>query len=110
MTSSRRGGGVSNSDPFARLSVGDCALLRRAELPRVVVPMKAVLTKDGFSDDRWIFERKLDGIRCIATKDGPRVRLATRNDLSLSERFPELVDAVETARGSQLIVDGEIVA
>ena len=28
--------------------------------------MKAVLTDERFSDPGWIFERKLDGIRCVA--------------------------------------------
>ena len=32
--------------------------------------MKAVLTDERFSDPDWIFERKLDGIRCIAIKAG----------------------------------------
>src|SRR5437763_1472543 len=32
--------------------------------------MKAVLTKRRFSDPDWIFERKLDGIRCVAIRDG----------------------------------------
>ena len=32
--------------------------------------MKAVLTDERFSDPDWIFERKLDGIRCIAIRDG----------------------------------------
>ena len=30
--------------------------------------MKAVLTDERFSDPAWIYERKLDGIRCLATK------------------------------------------
>ena len=34
--------------------------------------MKAVLTDERFSDPDWIFERKLDGIRCIAIRDGAR--------------------------------------
>ena len=34
--------------------------------------MKAVLWAEPFSDPDWIFERKLDGVRCIAvrTTDG----------------------------------------
>ena len=30
--------------------------------------MKAVLTEERFSDPAWVYERKLDGIRCIAIK------------------------------------------
>ena len=38
--------------------------------------MKAVLTQERFSDPDWIFERKLDGIRCIAIRDGGRGQAA----------------------------------
>ena len=34
--------------------------------------MKAVLTDARFSDPAWIFERKLDGIRCVAIRDRRR--------------------------------------
>ena len=44
--------------------------------------MKAVLTDERFSDPEWIFERKLDGIRCLAFKGDGEVRLRSRNDLS----------------------------
>ena len=32
--------------------------------------MKAVLTDERFDDPEWIYERKPDGIRCIAVRDG----------------------------------------
>jgi DNA ligase D-like protein (predicted ligase) len=102
--------GMSGGDLFGRLSAAELALLRPAALPRVVEPMKAVLTTDRFSDDGWIFERKLDGIRCIATSDGRRVRLASRNDLSLNERFPEIAQAIADVGELRFVVDGEIVA
>jgi bifunctional non-homologous end joining protein LigD len=34
--------------------------------PDWVDPQLATLTKDRFSDPAWIFERKLDGERCLA--------------------------------------------
>ncbi len=57
--------------------------------------MKAVLTDERFSDPAWIYERKLDGIRCLATKGDKRVDLRSRNDLSLNGRFPEIAAALE---------------
>lgn len=51
--------------------------------------MKAVLTEDRFSDPDWVFERKLDGVRCIAIKSDRRVRLLSRNHLTLNGRYPE---------------------
>jgi bifunctional non-homologous end joining protein LigD len=79
-------------------------------LPDRVEPMKAVLTDERFSDPDWIFERKLDGIRCIAIKAEQRVRLLSRNHLSLNSRFPEIVEALESDPATQFVVDGEVVA
>jgi bifunctional non-homologous end joining protein LigD len=72
--------------------------------------MKAVLTDERFSDPDWIFERKLDGIRCLAFKADHRVRLRSRNDLSLNGRFPEIVAALEEDPVTAVVLDGEIVA
>jgi DNA ligase D-like protein (predicted ligase) len=73
-------------------------------------PMKAVLTDERFSDPDWIYERKLDGIRCLAFKGDEHVRLRSRNDLSLNGRFPEVAEAIEADPASNLVVDGEVVA
>ena len=79
-------------------------------LPDRVEPMKAVLTDRPFSDPDWIFERKLDGIRCIAIKADRRVQLLSRNHLSLNGRFPEVADALERDPATHFAVDGEVVA
>jgi DNA ligase D-like protein (predicted ligase) len=78
--------------------------------PDKVTPMKAVLTEDRFSDPEWIYERKLDGIRCIAIKAEKQVRLLSRNDLSLNGRFPEVVEALENDPATDFVIDGEVVA
>ena len=49
--------------------------------------MKAVLTAERPAGPEWAFERKLDGIRCLAVKDGGRTRLYSRNELSLNDRY-----------------------
>ena len=36
----------------------------------------------------WIYEIKFDGFRMLARRDGPRVRLYTRNGYDWTERFP----------------------
>jgi bifunctional non-homologous end joining protein LigD len=72
--------------------------------------MKATLTERRFSDPAWVFERKLDGIRCLAVRDGDRVDLRSRNDLDLAPRFPGLVEALRSEPCPRFAVDGEIVA
>jgi bifunctional non-homologous end joining protein LigD len=63
--------------------------------PAFVVPMRAVLTVERPAGPRWLFERKLDGIRCLAGKDGGRTRLYSRNELSLNDRYAPLVAALD---------------
>jgi DNA ligase D-like protein (predicted ligase) len=72
--------------------------------------MKAVLTDARFSDPDWIFERKLDGIRCVAIRDGGPVKLLSRNDLSLNGRYPEIAAVLEADPRERFAVDGEVVA
>jgi bifunctional non-homologous end joining protein LigD len=98
------------SDPFSSLSAGERELLAPGPRPDKLTPMKAVLTDDRFSDPEWIYERKLDGIRCVAIKAEQQVRLLSRNDLSLNGRFPEVVEALEADTATDLVLDGEVVA
>jgi DNA ligase D-like protein (predicted ligase) len=92
------------------LSDPDRALIAQAPPPTGSQAMKAMLTKERFSDPNWIFERKLDGIRCIAVRDGDGVRLRSRNDLSLNGRYPELAEALDAERQQRFAIDGEVVA
>ena len=85
-------------------------LVRRSGPPKGSDAMKAVLTDERFSDPDWVFERKLDGIRCIAIRSGDRVRLLSRNDLSLNARYPELAAALGKQRCQSFALDGEVVA
>jgi bifunctional non-homologous end joining protein LigD len=85
-------------------------LLERSRQRARLEPMKAVLTSSRFSDLAWIFERKLDGIRCLAFRTPGEVRLASRTGKRLNDSYPELVDALENERCRDFIADGEIVA
>jgi bifunctional non-homologous end joining protein LigD len=79
-------------------------------LPPWVEPELATLTRDRFSDPAWIFERKLDGERCLAFADTAGVRLLTRNRKDITTTFPEVAGALASWRSGDLLVDGEIVA
>jgi bifunctional non-homologous end joining protein LigD len=81
-------------------------------LPAWVEPELATLTRERFSDPDWIFERKLDGERCLAFTDSTGVRLMSRNQKTITPSFPEVAAALATQRSGalDLIVDGEIVA
>ena len=76
----------------------------------MIEPMKAVLAETPFSDPGWIFERKLDGIRCLAIKDDSGVSLMSRTARRMNDQFPELVSALEREPSRDFVLDGEIVA
>ncbi|MGH3498470.1 MAG: non-homologous end-joining DNA ligase [Nocardioidaceae bacterium] len=74
-------------------------------------PMLATLTTDRFSDDAWIFERKLDGVRAIVTRDsGDPPRLWSRTHKRMDVAYPELVEALAIQGADTFVADGEIVA
>jgi ATP-dependent DNA ligase len=68
--------------------------------------MSATLTQDRFTGPEWIFERKYDGIRLLAYKNGPDVRLYSRN--RLAHEHPALVDAISRLPVRDVVLDGEI--
>jgi len=92
------------------LTAEERELAPEAPVPSTSGAMKAVLTDERFSDPNWIYERKLDGIRCIAIRDGNDVKLLSRNDLKQNDRYPELAEALENERCDQFVIDGEVVA
>jgi bifunctional non-homologous end joining protein LigD len=92
------------------MSADPLADLPESPAPKTANAMKAVLTDERFSDPAWIYERKLDGIRCIAIRDGKSLRMLSRNDLSLNERYPEVAGALAEMPESRFAIDGELVA
>jgi DNA ligase D-like protein (predicted ligase) len=72
--------------------------------------MLATLTDRPFSDPDWIFERKLDGVRLLAFRRRGAARLLTRNRKRRDAAYPEIVDAFESMKGPDVVVDGEVVA
>jgi ATP-dependent DNA ligase len=72
--------------------------------------MKAVLTGERPAGPDWVFERKLDGIRCLAVKDAGHTRLYSRNELSLNDRYPHVAAALDADPADGFVIDGEAVA
>jgi bifunctional non-homologous end joining protein LigD len=78
-------------------------------MPKRPEAMKATLSTNVFDDPGWIVERKLDGFRCLAFRDGGSVALESRNYLSLNDRYPEVAEALERNACKRFVVDGEVV-
>lgn len=74
--------------------------------PEWVEPMAATLTQERFTGPEWIFERKFDGIRLLAFKKGPQVRLFSRN--RLPQNIPFVVEAIAKLPMHDVVLDGEV--
>ena len=74
--------------------------------PEWLVPMAATLTQERFTGPEWLFERKLDGIRLLAFKQGRSVRLLSRN--RLPQNLPTIAAAIAALPVRDAILDGEL--
>src|SRR6188472_3375268 len=76
-------------------------------MPDWLEPMAATLTQERFgSGGDWVFEQKFDGIRLLAYKRGPDVRLYSRN--RLPQNLPAVARAVSHLPVDDVILDGEV--
>src|SRR3954471_22925826 len=74
--------------------------------PDWLEPMAATLTKERFTGPEWIFERKYDGIRALAFKQGKTVRLLSRNQLP--QHNPAVSGAIAQLDVRDAILAGEL--
>jgi bifunctional non-homologous end joining protein LigD len=98
------------SGQFSVLTSGERDKLEKRPMPTSPNPMLATLTDERFSDPGWIYERKLDGERALALRNGRQLHLLTRNGKDIGTTYPEVVDALRKENRRQFAVDGEIVA
>lgn len=81
----------------------------RSALPHRVAPMLAKLVKEPFDDPDWIYEIKWDGFRAIASWDGKKAELYSRNGLDFSKKFQPVYEKLHQLK-HKMVLDGEVVA
>ena len=74
--------------------------------PEWIQPMAATLTQERFTGDGWTFERKLDGIRLIAFREGDDIRLYSRTR-NLQD-LPSIASAIADLPVHDVVLDGEL--
>src|SRR4051812_40301466 len=83
----------------------------RQVMPELVAPMLAVLSPQlPVNADDYAFEYKWDGVRAICRWDGARLSLQSRNQLDITNRYPELWPIGEVFGSRSVMLDGEVVA
>jgi ATP-dependent DNA ligase len=73
------------------------------------LPMEAISVATIPEGDGWQYEPKWDGFRCLAFRDGKKVRLQSKAGQPLERYFPELVTQFLLLAPRKFVLDGEIV-
>jgi bifunctional non-homologous end joining protein LigD len=79
-------------------------------MPQIPEPALATLRHDRFWEPGWVYERKLDGQRVLAVRDGSGCRLYSRSGRDVTVAFPEVAEALAGQSSEEFVVDGEVVA
>ncbi len=77
--------------------------------PAFVEPMQCKSVTALPAGEKWNFEIKFDGYRCVAVKRAREVTLFSRHKKVLNKRFPGVVEALTSLKGG-FVLDGELVA
>lgn len=96
--------------PLDALPAAQRARLRPGRPLRDLRPMLAVRSDRRVFADGWLFERKLDGVRLLASRDGTGAELVSRTGKPLSATYPEIAWALADQDHDDLVLDGEVVA
>jgi bifunctional non-homologous end joining protein LigD len=73
-------------------------------------PALATLSHQRFWEPGWVYERKLDGQRCLAVRTARGTRLYSRSGRDVTVAFPEIAEALEQQASTDFVIDGEVVA
>jgi ATP-dependent DNA ligase len=71
--------------------------------------MEARLVDSLPKGDRWLYEPKWDGFRCLAFKENNEVRLQSKSGQPLERYFPEIVECLRKVRAPRFAIDSELV-
>jgi bifunctional non-homologous end joining protein LigD len=74
-----------------------------------VVPAQPVKALKPPSGHDWVHEIKHDGYRIIVRRDGPTVRLYSRNAYELTVRLAAIAAAARRIKARSFTIDGEAV-
>ena len=77
--------------------------------PLFIEPMQCKPVTALTTGEKWTFEIKFDGYRCVAVKRARDVTLFSRHQKVLNKRFPGITAALGSLEGD-FVLDGELVA
>jgi len=81
---------------------------KQSAMPTRMGVMLATLADRPFSDPKWLFEIKWDGVRALAWIENGKLTLRARSGSDITSQYPDLAGLPGAFSGRQAIVDGEI--
>ena len=90
-------------------------MLERIDKPQIdwlrdpVEPMLAQIAEKPPDKGNYLYEVKWDGIRALIALDEGGIRISSRNQLDITEKFPELLLPDQAFRATSALFDTEIV-
>jgi bifunctional non-homologous end joining protein LigD len=88
-------------------------IMDNEEFPSTCKPMLGTLVDKPFDSSEWVFEVKWDGVRTILFLNKAKhiLELKSRNDKSITHRYPELLSPLRSSISCKesVILDGEVV-
>ena len=80
-------------------------------MPRrpILSPMEALLAEELPAGDKWQYEPKWDGFRCLSRRDGKAVEMTSRSGKDLGRYFPEVLELLASLKDGRFLVDGELI-
>ena len=82
---------------------------RKTAMPEFVSPQLATLVKEAPRGNQWLHELKFDGYRLLCHLHRGEVRLWTRNRKDWTDKFSNVVKALQSLKVQSAILDAEVV-
>ncbi len=99
---------LSQGDPLSKFQ--DVLKNLPSSKPKFIEPMLSKPVNKLPEGREWIYEIKFDGYRAEAIRNGKNFDLVSRNAKNLKQKYPEIIEALETLPEKDWVIDGEVVA
>lgn len=100
---------VPPADGFRQLHPAELTGAREALMPEKLLPMLAALGEKPFSDPKWLFEIKWDGVRALIWIRNGKIEMRSRNGNVITPQYPDLANLPMHFDAEDALLDGEIV-
>jgi len=100
---------VPPADGYRQLHPAELTGAQEAPMPAKLLPMLSTLTEKPFSDAKWLFEIKWDGVRALTWLRDGKIEMRSRKGHVITAQYPDLASLPLHFDGEEALLDGEIV-